>query len=39
MEAPMDAKILSRALKLLEHAGEIAAVLLFGAMIYFVLTA
>jgi hypothetical protein len=35
----MNAKFLSRALRALEHAGEIAAVLLFGAMIYFVLTA
>jgi len=35
----MNAQFLNRALKLLEHAGEIAAVLLFGAMIYFVLTA
>lgn len=35
----MKTHFLSRALKALEHAGEIAAVLLFGAMIYFVLTA
>jgi hypothetical protein len=35
----MNSNFLSRALKALEHAGEIAAVLLFGAMIYFVLTA
>jgi hypothetical protein len=35
----MDSKFLRRALKALEHAGEIAAVLLFDAMIYFVLTA
>jgi hypothetical protein len=35
----MQTQFLSRALKVFEHAGEIAAVLLFGAMIYFVLTA
>lgn len=35
----MKTQSVARALKVLERAGEIAAVLLFGAMMYFVLAA